>query len=184
MLLQTKFFAPAINPKAIERPRLLSQVARSSGRKLTMVIAAAGYGKTTLLSQWRHESESPFTWLALDESDNEPRRFWLYVIGAFQKIDSALGAEASKLLNQAEFEHFEAAITSLVNDLSQYQVDKPPIVFVMDDFHHISDFDIMRHFVYLVDYLPPNVHIALTSRTEPVLPLSRWRVKNFITEIY
>lgn len=184
MLLQTKFFAPASNPKSIERPRLISQVEKSVGRRLTMVIAPAGYGKTTLVSQWRHISNSAFTWLALDGSDNEPRRFWLYVIGAFTRIDSQLGAEANKLLSQSDFEHFEGAITSLVNDLSLYAAENPPIVLVLDDFHHITDFDIMRHFVYLIDYLPPTVHIAITSRTEPVLPLSRWRVKNYLNEIY
>ncbi|MCG8611874.1 MAG: LuxR C-terminal-related transcriptional regulator [Pseudomonadales bacterium] len=184
MLLQTKFFAPASNPKTIVRSRLLDELANSAGKKISLVIAPAGYGKTTLVSQWVHHVDNPFTWLSLDGSDNEPRRFWQYIIGAFQRIYDNVGHEANKLLNQADFECFEGAITSLVNDLSLIEEPNLPVYLVLDDFHHIQDFDILRNLVYFVDYLPPTVQLILTSRTEPVLPLSRWRVRNYLVEIY
>ena len=147
MLLQTKFFAPASNPKTIVRSRLLDELANSAGKKISLVIAPAGYGKTTLVSQWVHHVDNPFTWLSLDGSDNEPRRFWQYIIGAFQRIYDNVGHEANKLLNQADFECFEGAITSLVNDLSLIEEPNLPVYLVLDDFHHIQDFDILRNLV-------------------------------------
>ncbi len=184
MLLQTKFFAPASNPKSIKRDRLFNLFRLGTGKKLSIVIAPAGYGKTTLVGQWLHDTETFFTWLSLDESDNDLRRFWQYVIGAFERILPNVGTEASKLLSKSDFDYLEAVITSLVNALSEQANTETPIVLVFDDFHHIHDFDILRNLVFFIDYLPPNVHVVITSRTEPVFPLSRWRVKNFLNEIY
>ncbi|PIE43061.1 MAG: helix-turn-helix transcriptional regulator [Gammaproteobacteria bacterium] len=184
MLLQTKFFAPASNPKTIQRHRLFGLITPDSGKKLSLVIAPAGYGKTTLVSQWLHSTDVTFAWLSLDVSDNDTRRFWQYAIGAFQRIDPAIALEANKLLAKTEFDHMEAVITVLVNSLSELCIQYPKLVLVFDDFHHIQDFDILRNLVFLIDYLPSNVHIIITARTEPVLPLSRWRVKNYLNEIY
>ncbi|PIE38933.1 MAG: helix-turn-helix transcriptional regulator [Gammaproteobacteria bacterium] len=184
MLLQTKFFAPASNPKTIQRDRLLGLITPGEGKKLSLVIAPAGYGKTTLVGQWLHSTGATFAWLSLDESDNDPRRFWQYVIGALQRIDPSIAREANELLAKTGFEHMEAVIIMLANSLSDLGTHYPQLVLAFDDFHHIQDFDVLRNLVFFIDYLPPNVHIILTSRTEPVLPLSRWRVKNYLNEIY
>lgn len=184
MLLQTKFFAPASNPKSIKRERLLGLFRLGAGKKITLVIAPAGYGKTTLVGQWLHETKASFSWLSLDESDNDLRRFWQYLISALERVAPGVGEEATKLLSSHDFDHLEAVITALVNALSETPAQGSPLILVLDDFHHIQDFDILRNLVYFIDYLPPNVHLVITSRTEPVFPLSRWRVKNYLNQIY
>lgn len=182
MLLKTKYLAPAYNPKSVERDRLLSRLSERYGRKLITVVAPAGYGKTTLVTQWLHTQHCNYCWLSLDASDSDPLRFWQYVIGTFNNTFQALGTEPQKLLAQKELP-IEAAVTALVNEITTLN-SNDPLYLVLDDYHRIDNVEIHQSLSFLIDYLPPSVQIIITSRIEPPLPVARWRVKNIVDEIH
>ncbi len=185
MLLKTKFLAPAINSRSVERSRLVKHLMSRAGRKLILLTAPAGYGKTTLVSQWLHTFEKNFCWLSLDASDNHALRFWQYVIGAIQQKQASFGVEALSLLNRTDTLPMESVITAMANELHDLvSVQQETLSLVLDDFHAIKDPDIHRQLAYFVDFLPPGFQIIITSRVEPALPLARWRVKNWIDEIH
>ena len=181
MLLATKFLRPAPDPRAVDRNRLLSRLDRRAGKRLVSVTAPAGYGKTTLVSQWCHQQGEATAWLSLDPNDDEPRRFWQYVAGAFEHQDIANLSDALARIADLDDHELEAAITSLINSLA---TAANPITLVLDDYHLIQRNEIHRQLTYLVDYLPPNIMVILVSRTEPPLPLARWRVRHWLEEIY
>jgi len=182
MLLKTKFLAPAYNPKSVDRDRLLTRLNNRHGRKLITVVAPAGYGKTTLVTQWIHSQECTYCWLALDESDNDTRRFWQYVVGTFSNTLKSLGHEPQHLLAQKELP-IEAVVTALVNEISSIS-NEAPVYLILDDYHLIDNTEIHQTISFLIDYLPPSVQLIITSRVEPSLPVARWRVKNIIDEIH
>ncbi|WP_250658390.1 LuxR C-terminal-related transcriptional regulator [Alkalimarinus coralli] len=182
MLLKTKFLAPAYNPKSVERSRLISRFDNRHGRKLITVVAPAGYGKTTLVTQWIHHQKSEYCWLSLDDADNDASRFWQYLIGSFSNTFASFGKEPQQLLAQKELP-IEAAVTALVNEISLLS-SPSPIYLVLDDYHRIVNEEIHQSMAFLVDYLPPSIQLIITSRIEPTLPVARWRVKNVIDEIH
>jgi len=181
MLLTTKFLRPTSDPRAVKRERLSALLEPDSQRRLNLVVAPAGFGKTTLVAQWCSRSSSPTAWLSLDEHDDEPRRFWQYVTGAFEHAGLAGAGELRKQLAHQTDDAFTEAITGLINTLAQ---DGSSWSLVLDDFHFIQALAIQRQFAYFVDYLPPGVTITLASRTEPPLPLARWRVRRWIQDIH
>jgi LuxR family maltose regulon positive regulatory protein len=182
MLLKTKFLAPAFNTKSVIRQRLLERLQPRSARKLLLVSAPAGYGKTTVVLQWLHSNDQRISWLSLDENDNSPTRFWQYFIGACATSIENFGDEANQLLINAP--QLEAAVTALINELSEWSMAGNSLSIVLDDFHNIVDEEILRSVAYLVDFLPPNIEIVITTRFEPALPISRWSVKNWVDAIY
>ena len=181
MLLTTKFLRPTSDPRAVKRERLSAMLEPDGPRRLNLVVAPAGFGKTTLVAQWCSRSSSPTAWLSLDEHDDEPRRFWQYVAGAFEHAGLAGAAELRKQLAHQSDDGFTESITGLINTLAQ---DGSPWALVLDDFHFIQAASIHRQFAYFVDYLPPGVTVTLASRTEPPLPLARWRVRRWIQDIH
>ncbi|WP_417566773.1 LuxR C-terminal-related transcriptional regulator [Marinobacter sp.] len=181
MQLTTKFLRPTSDPRAVKRERLSALLEPDSPRRLNLVIAPAGFGKTTLVAQWCSRSSSPTAWLSLDEHDDEPRRFWQYVTGAFEHAGLTGAGDLRKKLAHSTNEAFTEAITGLINTLAG---DGSPWALVLDDFHFIRDPAIHRQFAYFVDYLPPGVVVTLASRTEPPLPLARWRVRRWIQDIH
>jgi len=183
MLLQTKFLAPAYNSKSVERSRLLDRLGPRSARKLVLISAPAGYGKTTLVSQWLHSHEKDFCWLSLDQYDNDSARFWQYVIGSIETLIDGFGSESRKFLI-ADHIHIDAAVTALVNELNNWSMNGRSLNIVLDDFHAIQNQEILQQFAYFVDFLPPNVELIITTRFEPKLPISRWSVKNWVDQIY
>lgn len=182
MLLKTKFIAPAYNQKSVDRQRLLARLTARTARKLVLISAPAGYGKTTLILQWLQELDRRVCWLSLDEHDNKPLRFWNYFVGSIQTAIDGFGKEAEQLLAQEQ--SVEAVVTSLVNELSEWSMSGNELSIVLDDFHNVSDPDTLRSFAYLIDFIPPNVEIVITTRFEPSLPISRWSVKNWVDAIY
>jgi len=185
MLLTTKFLAPAYNSRSVERRRLFSRLAIRQARKLVIVTAPAGYGKTTLVTQWLHESNASYCWLALDPSDDEPHRFWQYVVGSIQQQFPDIGGEANQLLAKTDRIPFEAVVTSLLNDIvSCLPHSQTPVSLIIDDFHLITQPQIHGQFIYLINFLPPQFQVILTSRVEPPLPISKWQVKNWVDEVY
>lgn len=181
MLLTTKFLRPSTDRRAIRRDRLNTLLEPADAKRLNLVVAPAGFGKTTLVAQWRARSTGSTAWLSLDEHDDEPRRFWQYLIGAFEHAGLP-GLEACKpLLVHDQDETATGTITALINQLA---ADGGQWALVLDDFHLIRDDRILRALAYLIDYLPPSVTVTLASRTEPPLPLARWRVRRWIEDIH
>ncbi len=181
MLLTTKFLRPTSDARAVKRDRLSDLLEPHGPKRLNLVIAPAGFGKTTLVAQWCARVTSPTAWLSLDEHDDEPRRFWQYVIGAFEQAGLNGAAELRKQLAHQSDESFSEAITGLINILAQ---DGSAWGLVLDDFHFVGNPAIHRQFAYFIDYLPPGILVTLASRTEPPLPLARWRVRRWIEDIH
>ncbi|TGN41566.1 LuxR C-terminal-related transcriptional regulator [Marinobacter confluentis] len=189
MLLTTKFLRPSADPRSVIRPRLSSLLEASAAKRLNLVIAPAGFGKTTLVCQWCAQSTRPTAWLSLDEHDNEPRRFWQYVIGAFEANGLTGLEECRQQLAQCRLEELEGPITALINTLttdltSDLSNEQSAWSLVLDDYHFIQDTRIQRQMSYFLDYLPPGVLVTLASRTEPALPLARWRVRRWVEDIH
>ncbi|MGF2734948.1 LuxR C-terminal-related transcriptional regulator [Marinobacter sp. DUT-1] len=181
MLLTTKFLRPSSDPRAVPRDRLRALLDPAGPKRLDLVIAPAGFGKTTLVSQWCARTSSPTAWLSLDEHDDQPRRFWQYVIGAFEYAGLPGMAQCHKLLAQEDDGDPTAGITALINELAR---DGGAWALVLDDYHFIQDDTIHRQLAWFIDYLPPGVLVCLASRTEPPLPLARWRVRRWVEDIH
>lgn len=181
MLLTTKFLRPASDPRAVRRERLSSLLEPRQPKRLNLVIAPAGFGKTTLVSQWCARTPGPIAWLSLDEHDDEPRRFWQYVASAFEHAGLVGLEPCHKHLAGNTGDHIDSAITALINTLA---ADGSSWNLVLDDFQFIATGQLQRQFGYFVDYLPAGVTVTLASRTEPPLPLARWRVRRWVQEIH
>lgn len=183
MLLKTKFLAPAYNPKSVKRERLIKRLAPRIARKMVLISAPAGYGKTTLVSQCLHHFSPRSCWLSLDQYDNEPLRFWEYFIGSIATALPEFGEEAKRFL-ASESLHFEAAVTALINELNGLEDLEDGLTIVLDDFHIVTHPSLLQQFAYLIDFLPARVEIIITTRFEPQLPIARWSVKNWVDKIY
>jgi LuxR family maltose regulon positive regulatory protein len=182
-VLATKLFIPPLRRQAVSRPRLIARLleGQRAGAKLTLVCAPAGFGKTTLLSEWiadtqRRDPRVRVGWLSLDESDNDPSRFLTYLLGALHQADSALNTDALGLLLPA----MELTLTGLINEVAQSGRD---IILVLDDFQSIEEPSIRDAMIFLLDHLPSNLHLALASRSDPLLPLGRLRAAGELTEL-
>lgn len=186
MLLATKFLRPAPDPRAIDRERLLRVLAPRPAKRLNLVVAPAGFGKTTLVNQWCEQQERQpdghrTAWLSLDEHDDEPRRFWQYLVGALAHSGLEGLEECRNLVNSVTVQEMEGAITALINTLV---AEAQPRTLVLDDYHLIQDPRIHRQLTFLIDYLPPGFLVCITSRVEPELPVARWRVRQWGDEIH
>lgn len=181
MLLATKFLRPAPDPRAIDRSRISSRLDRRPGKRLVTVTAPAGYGKTTLVSQWCDRQRETVAWLSLDTNDDEPHRFWQYVAGSLESQGVVDLSETHGRIADLRDHELAGAITSLLNTLA---TTDDAVTLVIDDYHLILNNEIHRQLSYLVDYLSPNVMLVLISRTEPPLPLARWRVRHWLEEIH
>jgi len=181
-LLKTKLFAPPAHPNQVVRPRLAHRLddGLALGRRLTLVTAPAGYGKTTLVSAWLHGTGRPLAWFSLDAGDNDLVRFLSYLVAACRKVAGPVGEGVLTLLNAPALPSVEALMTILVNDLAELE---EPAALVLDDYHVIEAEPIHEAVQYLVDHQPPNVHLVITSRVDPPLPISRWRVRGQVTEV-
>ncbi|MDP4546350.1 LuxR C-terminal-related transcriptional regulator [Marinobacter sp. MDS2] len=181
MLLNTKFLRPSPDRRAVRRERLDVMLDASEGKRLNLIVAPAGFGKSTLASQWCAQNTARTAWLSLDTHDDQPRQFWQYLIGAFEHSGLMGLEDAKKQLSQESGDDLTAAITCLINTLSTEGV---PWSLVLDDYHVISDDDIHRQLAWFIDYLPPGILITIASRTEPPLPLARWRVRRQVQDLY
>ena len=182
-VLATKLFIPRLRPRAVPRPRLVVRLREGlhSGRKLTLISAPAGFGKTTLLSEWiadaqRRDPRVRVGWLSLDESDNDPSRFLTYLVSALQRADPAISSEAQTL----PLTSFEPALTALINEVAQSSYE---IILVLDDFQLIEEKAIRDALAFLLDHLPSNLHLAIASRSDPLLPVARLRAGGGLTEL-
>ena len=183
-LLTTKFHAPVWRPASVSRPRLVAQLQAglAEGRKLTLISAPAGYGKTTLAAEWLHTlaGEPPVAWLALDASDDDPARFLGYVLAALQRIYPGLGQGAQSLLGLSQLPPLPMLLDDLLNDLAGLPES---VVLALDDYHVIAQPAIHEALSYLVQHQPSQLHLLLITRSDPPLPLPRLRARGQMTEI-
>jgi LuxR family maltose regulon positive regulatory protein len=172
-ILTTKLYAPPTRPEFVPRPRLVERLNNGLGRKLTLVSASAGFGKTTVVSDWLHQSKLPVAWLSLDEADNDPIRFLTYLAAALQTVVPTLGAGVTAMLQSPQPPPPESVLTTLVNDIA---TAPERFVLVLDDYHVIEAEPVNRALTFLLEHLPPHkLHLVITSREDPPLPLARLR---------
>ena len=179
-LLQTKLRLPPLQPKLVLRPRLLAQLDAALHCRLILLCAPAGFGKSTLLTTWLHGVNRPIAWLALDEADDEPLRFWRYLIGALEQTVNGLTHELAPLLNTPESGTNNRLLTALVNRLANLTT---PVILALDDYHLILDATIHRGIAFLLDHLPQQLQLVISSRSDPPLPLPRLRARNQLLEL-
>src|SRR6266566_2044156 len=163
-LLVTKFTIPPVRSLLLQRSHLLTILDQSRSFPLTLLSASAGFGKTTLLSTWASQSTSQVAWLTLDEQDNDPTRFWAYVIAALRHSGSPVGEATLALLHSPQ----PALLTSAL---------------IADDYHLIREQAIHESLQFMLDHLPPCLHLLLASRADPQLPLARLRARGQVVEI-
>ncbi len=183
-VLQTKLYVPRPRPKQVLRPRLSERLDRG-GSKLVLVSAPAGFGKTTLLTEWLAAApvdggRRSATWLSLDSGDNDPAHFWTYVIAGLRTLAPAMGASALDLLQAPQALPMEAVLTTLINDLGTIDGD---VVLVLDDYHVIESRGVHDGMTFLVDHLPPQLRLVIASRADPPLPLARMRAGGELVEV-
>ena len=179
LILETKLFIPQARQGLVWRPRLLETLDAMPNKKLALISAPAGYGKSTLLTQWIHHSNSQSAWLSLDGSENEPNYFFACLISAFQQLYADSGKAALQLLKSPQV-RIQTVIISLLNDLAK-RTDKT--ILVLDDYHLIDNNAVHSALDYFIEHLPPHITLVLSSRSDPSLPLSRYRSRNELLEI-
>ncbi|MFL5706038.1 MAG: LuxR C-terminal-related transcriptional regulator [Ktedonobacteraceae bacterium] len=179
-LLVTKFTIPPLRSALLHRSHLLEVLEQSRSVPLTLLSASAGFGKTTLLSAWASQSTRAVAWLMLDEQDNDPTRFWAYVIAALRKAGSPVGVPAEALLHSSQSSLLTGALTSLINELATQAQDT---ALILDDYHLIHEQAIHDSLQFVLDHLPPNLHLLLASRVDPAFPLARLRARGQVIEI-
>ena len=179
-ILNTKIYIPALRSNAITRPRLVEKLHAGLLGKLTLISAPAGFGKTTLVSEWISMSEHAFAWVSLDEGDNDPARFLTYIIIALQSIVPDLGKGMLGALQAAQQVPNDTLLTALINDIA---ATEQAIVLVLDDYHVIDSQAVDSVLRFLLDQLPPHIHLVITTREDPNLPLARLRARGQLNEL-
>ncbi len=187
-LLRTKLYIPPARPNLVARPRLSQLLNQTYSHKLVLISAPAGFGKTTAISYWIPQSPHCVVWLSLDAGDNDPARFWSYVNAALQTLDPALGEQAASLLESLQPVRLESVVTTLVNSVVTTlvnEIDGFPDSFalVLDDYHVIESQAINDSLCFLVEHLPPRMHLIVSTRADPPLPLGRLRARSAIIEL-
>ena len=184
-ILTTKLYIPAPRPELVPRPRLIERLNEGLRRKLTLISAPAGFGKTTLVSEWIYETNNEsivnqIAWLSLDEGDNDPTRFLAYFIAALQTVEANLGQGALAALQAPQAQPPESIIALLINEIATFSTS---ISLVLDDYHVIQTQAIHEALIYLLDHCPPQLHLIISSRDEPLLALPRLRIRDELTEL-
>jgi LuxR family transcriptional regulator, maltose regulon positive regulatory protein len=169
LLLATKLSVPLVWPGLVPRPHLFQRLETCLEHPLILLAAPAGFGKTALLSAW----------VSLDSGDNDPAQFWSYVLAALDALHPGLGATALSL-QSAQTAPIETVLVELFNNVSALPQH---IILILDDYHLIEELPIHRAVTYLLDHLPPQLHLVLASRVDPPLPLSRLRVRHHLVEL-
>ena len=181
-ILSTKFYIPHLRQNGVLRPRLTDILLAGVNRPGTLVMLSgpAGFGKSTLLGEFVAQLKQPVAWVSLDDGDNDPVRFWSYLIAACQSVRPGVGDSALELLKAPQPLPDDAVPTILVNDLAGLDGG---LVLVLDDYHVIQNGSIQTALSFLLDHLPDNLHIVLSTRVDPPWPLARFRARNQLIEI-
>ena len=181
-LITTKLYRPRPRPDWIPRPRLLACLDEglAAGRRLSLISAPAGFGKTSLASAWVASLERPVAWLGLGAEENDLIRFWTYLVAALQSVSPELASGLPTLLRATPPAPLETVIASLVNEIA---AEMPDCVLVLDDLHLLQSPDVQQSLVGLVNYQPANLHLLITTRSDPALPLARLRGRRQMNEL-
>src|SRR3990172_466632 len=181
-LLSTKLYIPPARPILVSRPRLIEKllIGVNHPGSFTLISGPAGFGKTTLLSEFLARLRWPVAWVSLDERDNDPIRFWTYLITACQSVQEGVGESAQALFDTLQPLPGDTIPTILINDFARLQCK---LVLVLDDYHAIQNETIHSAFSFLLEHLPGNLHIVVSTRIDPPWPLARFRARNQLVEL-
>jgi len=179
-LLETKLYIPGRHPGLLSRPRLVERLNQGAQRKLTLVSAPAGSGKSTLVAEWVAASRRAAAWISLDPGDNNPALFWTYVVTALRTARPDVGESALSWLSSARPPATEWILTSLINEIT---ANDQHVALILDDYHVIDAEPIHRAVAFLLEHLPPRMHLVIATRSDPPLPLARLRGRRELTEL-
>jgi LuxR family transcriptional regulator, maltose regulon positive regulatory protein len=178
--LATKFKIPHVRRDLLHRPRLIEGLDEAIDREVTLVCTPAGFGKTTVLAEWAANARCRVAWLSLDHEDNDPMRFWRYVILALQRVSKPIGESIPALADLPAGLSSRGVVTAVINELESAS---DPVALVFDDYHAIESESIHKDMAFLLSHLPPMLHVVLASRTDPHLPLARLRARGQMVEL-
>jgi LuxR family maltose regulon positive regulatory protein len=183
-ILATKLYVPPPRPKVVVRPRLIERLNEGLHGKLTLISAPAGFGKTTLVSEWLADAQRPparsAAWLSLEEGDSDTTRFLTYLVAALQTLVPKLGEGVLGALQSPQPPPIESILTALLNEISTLA---DAFILVLDDYHVIDATALDQALAFLLEHLPPQMHLVITTREDPQLPLARLRVRGQMTEL-
>jgi LuxR family maltose regulon positive regulatory protein len=179
-LVQTKLYIPKLRRGLVARPRLSGRLRREAESRLLLISAPAGFGKTTLLAEWLAATpKRSVAWLSLEESDRQPATYWTYVITALQTVAPAVGGSALELLESSQ-PPIETVLTAVLNELAAVPDD---VYLVLDDYHLVDGPELQAGMTFLLEHLPPQVHLVISTREDPTLPLARLRARGELVEV-
>ena len=180
VVITTKLFRPGLRQQTVERKRLYDLLREGRTLPLTLVVAPAGWGKSTIVADWLARDDVTAGWVSLDGGDNDPKRFWRYLLLAAGQTGSAAGAAALRRLDAAGSDVLRDVLPAFVNELASAQA---PLVLVLDDYHLVTSAQVHATVATLLDRCPPQLHLMLITRADPPLPLSRLRVRGDLAEL-
>jgi LuxR family maltose regulon positive regulatory protein len=172
--------APPRAPFGVPRPALIDRLEAGLARKVTLIAAPAGSGKTTLVGEWLARQAQPVAWVALDAGDNDPVRFWRYAITACRSFDATLGRSALALLRASQVASLENVLTPFINELAELPDRR---VLILEDYHVLTAPEVNASLAFLIEHLPATLHVMIVTRSEPDLPLARLRARNELSEL-
>jgi LuxR family transcriptional regulator, maltose regulon positive regulatory protein len=180
-LVETKLYPPRLRRGLVARPRLSGRLSRGSASRLTLISAPAGFGKTTLLAEWLADAgtDRSVAWLSLDEGDGQPGSYWTYLITALQAVVPGVGAGALQLLQSSQ-PPIETVLATVLNELRAAPND---LYLVLDDYHLVDGPDLQAGMTFLLEHLPPQAHLVVSTREDPALPLARLRARGELVEV-
>ena len=179
-VLSTKLYIPRLRPYVVSRPRLLEKLNKVKERKLALISAPAGFGKTTLLSDWINQAKMPAAWISLDAGDNDIVHFLIYLIASLHQIKIDVGRVTLTMLETPQPPPVEIVLAALINDIASIQKD---FALVLDDYHLVTAPPVQKALLFLLEHLPRNMHLVITTRSDPPLPLGRLRSLNQMVEL-
>jgi len=181
-ILATKLYIPPPRPGIVSRPRLVERLNEclETGCRLTLISAPAGFGKTTLVSEWIASCERPAAWLSLDEGDNDPARFISYLVAASQTIKPDIGQGLMAVLQSPQPLQIETILTTLLNEISTIT---EKFILILDDYHSLDSQPVDQSLSFLIEHQPPQMHLVIATREDPSLPLARLRARGQCAEL-
>ncbi len=183
-VLTTKLYIPPIHSNLVRRPKLVQVLENGykTGRRVTLVSAPAGFGKTTIIREWITAAElgKPFGWLSLDDGDNDPLRFMIYLVSAIQKVNAKIGKTILASLNSSQIPPLLELVETLINEIS---LESKPFLIVLDDYHLIKKVEVHSILQLLLKRQPDALHLVIITREDPPFSLPRMRVQGQLTEI-
>jgi len=179
-LLETKLYIPTPPQALVQRLRLIERLNEGMKGKLVLISAPAGFGKTTLLSDWIQQSKMPVAWFSVDKGNNDPVHFLNYIIAGLQTVDSSIGKAARNLMKSLQLLPIQSILINIINDVVSIKED---FILVLDDYHLVDTQQVHNLITFLLDQLPQQMHLIIATRSDPPLPLSRFRSQNQLIEI-